>query len=137
MRFGEYLKSKRKQRSITQEELAKVLGVSSVFIHQLETAKVDAPSWGRCEKIANMLEIPVEEIWNISKRERLRRFMEREGMDDHSLEVLSDSERSLVKLYRTLDGDTRRDFSGMIYMLLRRAQNKGVQEILEEFMKCA
>jgi len=137
MRFGEYLKSKRKQRSITQEELAKVLGVSSVFIHQLETAKVDAPSWRRCEKIANILEIPVEEIWNISKRERLRRFMEREGMDDHSLEVLSDSERSLVKLYRTLDGDTRRDFSGMIYMLLRRAQNKGVQEILEEFMKCA
>ncbi|MCL4244884.1 MAG: helix-turn-helix domain-containing protein, partial [Candidatus Dadabacteria bacterium] len=37
MRFGDYLKSKRKQRNITQEDLARALNVSSVFIHQLET----------------------------------------------------------------------------------------------------
>jgi len=43
----------------------------------------------------------------------------------------------LIKLYRSLDDDMKRDFSGMIYMLLRRAENEGVQEILEEFMKCA
>ena len=39
MRFGDYLKSKRKQRNITQEDLARSLNVSSVFIHQLETGK--------------------------------------------------------------------------------------------------
>ncbi len=137
MRFGDYLKSKRKEKSITQEELARVLGVSSVFIHQLETSKVDAPSWERCRKLAAVLDVPVEEIWNISKMERLRKFMEREGIDGDNLEVLSDSERALVKLYRSLDKDTKRDFGGMIYMLLRRAEDKGVQKILEEFMKCA
>ena len=31
MRFGDYLKSKRKQRNITQEDLARSLDVSSVF----------------------------------------------------------------------------------------------------------
>lgn len=137
MRFGEYLKNKRKQKSITQEELARVLGVSSVFIHQLETAKVDAPSLDKCSKLADVLEVPVEEIWNISKMERLRRFMEREGISDDNLEFLTESERALIKLYRSLDEETKRDFGGMIYMLLRRAQNKGIQEILEEFIKCA
>jgi hypothetical protein len=31
----------------------------------------------------------------------------------------------------------RRDFGGMIFMLLRHSQDEGVQEILEEFIKCA
>jgi len=35
MRFSEYLKDKRKQNNITQENLARSLNVSSVFIHQL------------------------------------------------------------------------------------------------------
>jgi hypothetical protein len=31
----------------------------------------------------------------------------------------------------------RKDFGGMIFMLLRHSQDEGVQEILEEFIKCA
>jgi transcriptional regulator with XRE-family HTH domain len=137
MRFGDYLKNKRRQRNITQEDLARALSVSSVFIHQLETGKVDAPSSERSQQIAEILEIPFDELWNVAKKERLARFMEREGISEDDFEVLTEVERTLIKLYRSLDGDTRRDFGGMVYMLLRRSQDEGVQEILEEFMKCA
>ncbi|MGE5443165.1 MAG: helix-turn-helix domain-containing protein [Syntrophothermus sp.] len=137
MRFGDYLKNKRRQRNITQEDLARALNVSSVFIHQLETGKVDAPSLERSQQIAEILDIPIDELWNVAKKERLARFMEREGILEDDFEVLTEVERTLIKLYRSLDGDTRRDFGGMVYMLLRRFQDEGVQEILEEFMKCA
>ncbi len=137
MRFGDYLKSKRKHKNVTQEDLARALGVSSVFIHQLETGKVDAPSFERCQQIAEILEVSIDELWNVAKKERLRRFMEREGISEDGFEVLTEAERILVKLFRSLDEDTRRDFGGMVYMVLRRYQDEGVQEILEEFMKCA
>ncbi len=137
MKFGIYLKNKRKQKSITQENLARALSVSSVFIHQLETGKVDAPSLERCQQMADILELKIEELWNVARNERLNRFMEREGIFEDNLEILNEAEKMLIKLYRTLDDDMKHDFNGMIYMLLRREENEGVQEILEEFMKCA
>ena len=137
MNFGIFLKNKRKQRNITQEDLARALKVSSVFVHQLETSKVDAPSLERCQQLAFILGIDWNEIWNVARKERLKRFMVREGIYDNDIEILSEGEKLLIKLYRSLDDDTRKDFSGMIYMLLRRTEDESVQEILEEFMKCA
>lgn len=138
MRFGDYLKSKRKQRNITQEELARSLKVSSVFVHQLETGKVDAPSIERCQQMAVVLEIGIDELWTVARKERLKRFMEKEDIEQESFEVLTDTEKALINLYRSLDNDMRRDFGGMIFMLLRHTKDQGVQEILEEFMKkCA
>ncbi|MGI9553470.1 MAG: helix-turn-helix domain-containing protein [Thermodesulfobacteriota bacterium] len=137
MRFGEYLKSKRKQRSVTQEDLARFLNVSSVFIHQLETGKVDAPSYERCEQLSLILKIEIEELWNVARRERLKRFMEKEDIDETNMEVLSKEEKLIVKLYRSLDDDMRKDFSGMVFMLLRHSQSEELQKVLDEFMKCA
>ena len=138
MRFGDYLKSKRKQRNITQEDLARSLDVSSVFVHQLETGKVDAPSIERCTQIAAILKIEIDELWSVAKKERLKRFMEKEEISEDSFEVLTDSEKALINLYRSLNSEMRKDFGGMIFMLLRHSTDEGVQEILEEFMKrCA
>ena len=138
MKFGDYLKSKRKQRNITQEELARSLEVSSVFVHQLETGKVDAPSIDRCQQMAVILDVEIDELWSVARKERLKRFMEKEDIEQESFEVLTDSEKALINLYRSLDSDMRRDFGGMIFMLLRHTKDQGVQEILEEFMKkCA
>jgi len=138
MRFGDYLKSKRKHKNITQEDLARSLEVSSVFIHQLETGKVDAPSIDRCHQIAAILEVEIEELWTVAKKERLNRFMEKEEISQESFEVLTDAEKALINLYRSLDSDMRKDFGGMIFMLLRHSRDEGIQEILEEFMeKCA
>ncbi len=137
MKFGDYLKSRRKEKNITQEDLARSLEVSSVFIHQLETGKVDAPTMDRCQQIAVILEINSEELWNVARKERLRKFMEKEEIHEESMEVLTEAEKSLINLYRSLNEEMRRDFGGMIFMLLRHTKDKGVQEILEQFMKCA
>ncbi len=137
MTFGNYLKHQRKNRNITQEDLAKSLGVSSVFIHQLETGKVDAPSVDRCQQLSNIINIPFEQLWNFARKERMRRFMEREGLDEENLEVLSQEEQMLMSLYRSLDSDLKKDFSGMVYMLFRHSKDHKLQEILEKFMKCA
>ena len=137
MKFGDYLKKIRKKKKITQESLAKYLEVSSVYIHQLETGKVDAPSFDRCRQISSILGVKTEEIWSVSRAERLKRFIEKEEISEQELEVLTLEEKKLVKLYRSLDGETRKDFAGMVFMLLRRSQDKKLQKILEEFVRCA
>jgi hypothetical protein len=83
------------------------------------------------------LDVNIEELWTVAKKERLKRFMEKEEITEDSFEVLTDAEKALINLYRSLDSDMRRDFGGMIFMLLRHSQDEGVQEILEEFIKCA
>jgi len=136
MTFGDYLKNQRKSKNITQEDLAKALGVSSVYIHQLETAKVDAPSIERCHQIAGIIEVSFEQLWNFARKERFRRFMDKEGLEEENLEVLNEAEKMLITLYRTLDKDLKKDFSGMIYMLFRHAKDYNVQDVLDKFMKC-
>ena len=137
MKFGDYLKRIRKRRKITQENLARSLEVSSVYIHQLETGKVDAPSFDRCQQISSILGVKVEEIWSVSRTERLKRFIEKEAILEQELEVLTNEEKMLLKLYRSLDGEIKKDFAGMVFMLLRHSQDKNLRKILEEFVKCA
>ena len=137
MRFGDYLKRIRKKNKITQENLARSLEVSSVYIHQLETGKVDAPSFDRCRQMSSILGVKVEEIWSVSRTERLKRFIEKEAISEQELEVLTSEEKMLLKLYRSLDGEIKKDFAGMIFMLLRHSQDKNLRKILEEFVKCA
>ena len=137
MKFGDYLKRIRKRKKITQENLARSLEVSSVYIHQLETGKVDAPSFDRCQQISSILGVKAEEIWSVSRAERLKRFIEKEAISEQELEVLTNEEKMLVKLYRSLDGEIKKDFAGMVFMLLRHSQDKNLRKILEEFVKCA
>ena len=137
MRFGDYLKRIRKRKKITQENLARSLEVSSVYIHQLETGKVDAPSFDRCRQISSILGVKIEEIWSVSRAERLKRFIEKEAISEQELEVLTNEEKMLLKLYRSLDGEIKKDFAGMVFMLLRHSQDKNLRKILEEFVKCA
>ena len=79
---------------------------------------MDAPSIDRCQQIATILDINIEEFWTVAKKERLKRFMDKEDISEDSFEVLTDAEKALINLYRSLDSDMRRDFGGMIFMLL-------------------
>ncbi|MGI9558501.1 MAG: helix-turn-helix domain-containing protein [Thermodesulfobacteriota bacterium] len=137
MTFGDYLKAKRKHRGVTQGALAHYLGVSKVYIHQIETGKADSPSRERCHQIAQFLRVGVEEIWNFSRREKLKKFLEKELVGEKDLEILTNEERYLVKLYRVLDDEVKKDFNGMVFMLFKHYENSEAKKILEEFLKCA
>ena len=137
MRFGKYLRNKRKQMSVTQEDLAQVLNVSSVYIHQLETGKVDAPSSERCEQLARILRVEIKQLLDVARKERLKKFMEKEDIDETDMEVLNKEEKLIISLYRNLDGEMRKDFNSMVFMLLRHSKSEEIQRILNELKKCA
>lgn len=145
--FGEYLKQRRKSANLTQEDLARALKVSNTYIHQLETGKIDAPTSRRCRQLAAVLKVPPQELDTIAKQERLKRFAQRVGLgsvlalesrgSEEGLWTLPPAEQALLKLYRRLDRETRREFNGLIAMLLRRYPEEEVQATLREYLRIA
>lgn len=146
-RFGEFLKRKRKEADLTQEDLARALKVSNTYIHQLETGKIDAPTERRCRQLAAVLNAAPADIWALAKQERLKRFAERVGLEplaeldrgkrgEDGL-ALTPAERALLKLYRKLDPETRREFNGLIAMLFRHYPEEEVQANLREYLRIA
>ncbi len=147
MKFGKYLKTKRKQANLTQEDLARRLRVSNTYIHQLETGKIDAPTEQRCRQLAEVLGVAPGEVWQLARRERLERYAERTGLEpSEELEILNGEvngepltpgEKALIKLYRKLDDETRREFNSLVVMLFRRIPEKELQQHLQEYMRSA
>jgi transcriptional regulator with XRE-family HTH domain len=133
-KFGKYLKNQRKLKKVTQEVLASRLGVSTVYIHQLETAKVDAPSKDKCYKIANALKISPEDVWSNAKDHKLLRFLNKENIISSIDEPITSSEKLLLDLFRNLDLDVRKDFIGMIFMLLK-SDKRVTSEVLDKVTK--
>ncbi len=117
--FGKYLKKIRKSKGITQEGLALGLKVSTVYIHQLETGKVDAPSKIKCDEIAKFLDLPLNEVWSNAKDQKLLRFLNKEQIITSLDEPITNSEKLLLDLFRNLNSEVKKDFVGMIYMLLK------------------
>jgi|TARA_B100000131_G_scaffold316943_2_gene357958 transcriptional regulator with XRE-family HTH domain len=137
--FGKFLKELRKSKRITQENLANGLGVSTVYIHQLETGKVDAPSKSKCEDISKVLNVSKEIIWSKAKDQKLLRFLNKEKIISSLNEPITNSEKLLLDLFRNLNTDVKKDFVGMIYMLLKsdKRVSKEVLEKVNELTKTA
>ena len=117
--FGSFLKETRKGKKITQEQLALSLNVSTVYVHQLETAKVDAPDKSKCTIIAKTLDLDADFVWNKAKEQKLLRFLNKENIVNNLDEPITYSEKLLLDLFRNLSDEVRKDFVGMIYMLLK------------------
>ena len=92
--FGSYLKETRKSRKVTQEQLAISLNVSTVYVHQLETAKVDAPDKSKCSVIAQTLNIDPDVVWNKAKEQKLLRFLNKENIVNNLDEPITYSDLS-------------------------------------------
>ena len=138
--FGSFLRRIRKKKKVTQERLASSLRVSTVYVHQLETAKVDAPNKEKCLIIAKALEADPDLVWNAAKEQKLFRFLNRENITNNLEEPITGSEKLLLDLFRNLSDDVRKDFVGMIYMLLksdRRISDEKVLKSIEQLSKTA
>jgi len=61
--FAKRLKTLRVEKQLTQEELAKMTGLSTSFISSLERG-VDAPSFESLESIAKALGVPVKDLFD-------------------------------------------------------------------------
>lgn len=56
------LRYERFKRRMTQRELSKISGVGLNVISKIETGKIDNVTFSHIRKIANALNVPVEEI---------------------------------------------------------------------------
>jgi transcriptional regulator with XRE-family HTH domain len=125
----------RKGKKVTQEQLALSLNVSTVYVHQLETAKVDAPDKSKCITIAKTLKIDSDLVWNKAKEQKLLRFLNKENIVNNLDEPITYSEKLLLDLFRNLSDEVRKDFIGMIYMLLKSDKRISDEKILSSIEK--
>jgi transcriptional regulator with XRE-family HTH domain len=63
--FGLRLRQLRRQNNITQERLAESIGVSVDLISNIERG-INAPSFETLEKLAEILDVPVKELFDFS-----------------------------------------------------------------------
>ena len=62
-RFGKRLRAIRRQKDLTQEQLAEAVGISIEFLSNLERG-VNAPSFETLEKLADILQVPVRDLFD-------------------------------------------------------------------------
>ena len=63
--FGKRLRKFRRNKDLTQEQLAEAVGVSVDFVSQIERG-VNGPSFDTLQKLATVLEVQVEEFFRTS-----------------------------------------------------------------------
>lgn len=59
--FGEMIKTKRKQKKLTQEELSELAGITDVYLRDLERGSYTA-TWVICLRICTALDIDLHDI---------------------------------------------------------------------------
>jgi transcriptional regulator with XRE-family HTH domain len=62
-RFGRRLRYIRRQKDLTQEQLAEAVGISVEFLSNMERG-INAPSFETLEKLSGVLQVPVEELFH-------------------------------------------------------------------------
>ena len=62
IRFGRHLKTLRKKKKITQEELAYLAGLEYKYIQRLEGKKPSSPTLNTLEKLAKALNLPLSKL---------------------------------------------------------------------------
>jgi transcriptional regulator with XRE-family HTH domain len=61
--FAERLKTLRIEKQLTQEQLAKLTGLSTSFISSMERG-INAPSFETLESLAKALDVPVKDLFD-------------------------------------------------------------------------
>lgn len=64
IRFGNHLKSLRKKKKMTQEELASMADLEYKYIQRLEGKKPSSPTLNTLEKLAKAFNISVSKLLN-------------------------------------------------------------------------
>lgn len=59
--FGELIRTKRKQKKLTQEELSEIVGITDVYLRDLERGSYTA-TWVICLKLCTVLDIDLRDI---------------------------------------------------------------------------
>ena len=81
--FGEMIKTRRKQKKITQEELSELAGITDVYLRDLERGSYTA-TWVICLKICTALDIDLRDIqkkYIIPEITEMQKKLKKRGID--------------------------------------------------------
>lgn len=65
-RFGRRLRHLRRQKDLTQEQLAEAVGISVEFLSNIERG-INAPSFETLERLAAVLQLPFDAFFQFSE----------------------------------------------------------------------
>jgi transcriptional regulator with XRE-family HTH domain len=126
MKFGEYLKELRKNRGITQKELADMSGFSNAEISKVESGDRKKPSPALLKAIAPHLGIPYEVLMN--KAGYLEEVVDHSGYTEY---IFKDDDGSLADIVRKAremqEADS--DWANIAYRVSRELSREDVEAI--------
>ena len=96
--FGERLRRLRRDRHLTQVQLAKRLGTDASYVARLETGKIESPGLESLRRIAEALDVPVSTLTGEMGKggDVERAIMSYSGLDE-------EAKRTLIRMFRALD----------------------------------
>jgi transcriptional regulator with XRE-family HTH domain len=101
--FGERLRAARRERRLTQAQLAKRLDSDASYVARLETGVIASPGLESLQRIAEALDLPVSALagGEVGKGADVEKAITAyPGLDD-------EAKRSLIRMFRALDRDSR------------------------------
>lgn len=126
MKFGEYLKELRKNKGITQKELADMSGFSNGEISKVESGDRKKPSPALLKAIAPHLGIPYEVLMN--KAGYLEKVVDHSGYTEY---IFKDDDGSLADIVRKAremqEADS--DWANIAYRVSRELSREDVEAI--------
>jgi len=86
--FGRMIKFSRKEMNLSRSEFGKRIGKSEKFVEDMEETLLSAPSKAIVKRIAEVVDLHFEMLWQIAGAERFFKFMESEGMNPFNTVLL-------------------------------------------------
>lgn len=114
MEFGQRLRDLRKQKNLSQRDLAAQVGIDFTYLSKIEGGRMDPPSEGIIRRIAQVLDADENELINLAGKvpKRLKAVLEESPQAVELLRVLSERKlpdetyRRMLHLAREAEPDS-------------------------------
>ncbi len=115
MEFGQRLRDLRKQKNLSQRDLAAQVGIDFTYLSKIEGGRLDPPSEGIIRRLAQVLEADEDELINLAGKvpKDLKAVLEESPQAVELLRVLSERKlpeetyRKMLDLARKSGADSR------------------------------
>ena len=83
IKFGQRLRYLRRQRDLTQEQLAELVGISVEFLSNMERG-INAPSFETLEQLAMSLNVSVKDLFDSEVMDAIRTTIKPKAKNKHN-----------------------------------------------------
>lgn len=118
------MRAARLRRGLTQEQLAEAVGMSQRWVSNLELGGVDMPRRQAMEQLADVLDIPLADLYIAAQMARTRTEATRITEEIPPYDALAPDTRRALEIIEALTPDRRRSWLSLGNMLLKEQTGK-------------